>query len=308
LRETPEPSNFRSPAADNKIRYFQMTATTAVEEEKKNIHGVWERHARQWQRVGAPLRPSEEDGRLMMELANLLLVQSPRPRIVVMGVTPELVKLPWPDRSDLLALDHSAEMIARVWEPHPRIQSSVRQARWQAMPLENNSVDVVVGDGSLNVLPRLEDYAGLYAEVARVLRPGGGLIVRCFVRPDVPEPMGEVVKAALNGQIQSFHALKWRVAMALGVGPDYSVAVSDIHAAFNRHFPDRNRLAELAGWAPETIDTIDAYQGAATRYTFPTLDALRIAAAGLLDTKPPRYGGYELSGRCPTLLMTLQRP
>jgi len=277
-------------------------------EPKNNSRGVWETHARQWQRVGVPLRPSEDDARLMMDLANPLLAHSTRPRIVVLGVTPEVVQLPWPDGSDLLALDHSAEMIARVWQSHPRIQSSVRKALWQDTPLESHSVDLVVGDGSLNVLPCMEDYANLFVELVRILRREGGFIVRCFVRPVGQESMGEVVKAALNGQIRSFHALKWRVAMTLSEGPDFSVPVSDIHATFSSHFPDRNRLAEIARWSPEVIDTIDAYRGLDTRYTFPTLEALRDATAALLEMEAPTYGKYELSTRCPTVRMTVKDP
>lgn len=273
---------------------------------KNSRQGVWETHARQWQRVGVPLRPSEDDARLMMDLANPLLAHSMRPRVVVLGVTPEVVQLPWPDGVDLLALDQSAEMIARVWQSHPKIQSSVRQARWQETFLESHSVDLIVGDGSLNVLPSLEAYAELFVELVRVLRRGGGVIIRCFVRPDEKEAMGQVVKAALNGEIRSFHALKWRVAMTLSEAPDFSVPLSDIHAAFSAHFHDRRRLVEIACWEPEVIDTIDAYRGLDTRYTFPTLGALRDAATGLLEMEAPRYGRYELSARCPTVRMTVK--
>ena len=273
-------------------------------EENTASLSVWKQHSRQWHRVGAPLRPSPEDGDLMMVLANPFLASSPHPRVVVMGVTPEVVQLPWPVSTQLLALDHSAEMIAQVWSPHARIQSRVGQARWQAMPVDGGSVDVVVGDGSLNVLPQLDDYGAVLAEIARVLKPDGCLVVRCFVRPDEMESLSDVSRAALDGRVGSFHALKWRVAMALGGEGSFSVAVADIHAAFNRCFPDRNVLAERAGWMRETIDTIDAYRGAATRYTFPTMQAICSVASPLFEIEETRCGHYELKERCPTLRLT----
>lgn len=265
-------------------------------------NGVWQQHARQWQRIGAPLRPSAEDGRLMLELAAPALAGKAAPGVVILGVTPELVQLPWPDGTRLLALDQSAEMIAAVWRPHPGVDSRVREARWQTMPVENGSTSLIVGDGSLNALTSLQEYPDVFAEAARVLQPAGALVLRCFVRPDRAETLDEVAAAALAGRIGSMHALKWRIAMALEVDPSFSVAVVDIRAAFERLLPDRDRLAGITGWPLQVIDTIDAYRGVATRYSFPTFAAIRAAAAPLFEPVEVRCGKYELAERCPTVL------
>lgn len=80
---------------------------------------VWQRHAGQWARIGAPLRPSPVDGAILLELSQPALVAG-RPRVVVMGVTPEVVGLAWPADSEVLAFDHSAAMIASVWRRRGR--------------------------------------------------------------------------------------------------------------------------------------------------------------------------------------------
>lgn len=264
--------------------------------------GVWSQHAAQWQRVGAPLRPTEDDGRLMLAMAAPALQAGAGPAsIVVLGVTPEVVQLPWPEPASLEAFDHSAEMIASVWRPHPSLPSSVRQVSWQAMPLAGHSVDVAAGDASLNALPALSDYDDVLAEVARVLKPTGALVLRCFIRPDVAETLDAVAAAALSGRIASFHALKWRVAMARPNGAEFSVAVADILADFERIFPDRDHLARCAGWPRTTIDTIDAYRGVSTRYTFPTLAALLARCAAHFELAETGVGRYELAERCPTI-------
>lgn len=264
--------------------------------------GVWKQHAQQWQRIGAPLRPSAEDGSLMLELAASALSGKPTPRVVILGVTPELVRLPWPADARLLALDQSAEMIASIWQPHPDVESRVREARWQSMPVDNQSISLIVGDGSLNALTSLQEYLDVFTEAARALKSDGALVLRCFVRPDRAETLDAVASAALAGEVGSMHALKWRIAMALEVDHTFSVAVVDIRAAFERLFPDRDRLAGITGWPLQVIDTIDAYRGVATRYSFPTLAAIRTAAAPLFQVDKVRCGRYELAGRCPTVL------
>ncbi len=263
---------------------------------------IWIRVAGHWPHVGSPQRPVDEDGRLMLGLAAHALAAHHAPRVIVMGVTPEIVRLPWPAGTRLLALDLSAEMIASVWQPHSHIDSRVARARWQSMPVKDRSISLVVGDGSLNSLPLVDDYPGVLVEAARVLRPGGALVLRCFVRPEQQERIDAVAAAAFGGAIGSFSALKWRIAMALEGGASFSVAVAGIWAAFNRLFPDRDRLSRATGWRRQTIDTIDNFRDAAARYSFPTLGAIRAAAAPIFELTEVRYGHYELAGQCPTLL------
>ena len=267
---------------------------------------VWRNHASQWQKVGPPLRPSTQDGALMMAaVAPNLRDRREGAKVVVLGVTQELVQLAWPNHVSLHAFDHSAEMIAAVWQPHPVVPGTVRQARWEDLPLPNRSVKVAIGDGSLNALPRLAEYPAVLVELARVLEPEGVLCLRCFVRPPVPETQPTVSAAALSGEIRSFHALKWRVAMTLSEAPEFSVAVSDIHAAFESMFPDREVLAAAAGWPLEIIDSIDAYKGAQTRYTFPSLIALAEICSPHFALAEVRCGDYELADRCPTVSFKL---
>lgn len=267
---------------------------------------VWGQNAHQWSRVGPPLKPSSEDGDLTVRALRPLLDGVPRSRkVAILGVTPELVQLPWPSGIELLAFDHSAHMIEQVWRPHPVVCSSVHQADWAALPLQSASLMAVVGDGSFNALHSLNHYADVLAELYRVMAPEALAVVRCFIRPANVEALDDVVAAVQQGRVGSFHALKWRVAMCLANVPGASVAVSDIHAAFEVCFPSRAELASQTGWSPLQIDTIDAYRDSPTRYNFPTLQELQDRCWPCFDVAEVAYATYELAERCPTL--TLQR-
>ena len=263
---------------------------------------VWSNHAQQWSRLGSPLRPSARDGEIMWQMIRDSVEKVPGGcRIVLLGVTPELVGLPWPADAELLAIDKSPEMIATVWDPNARIHSQVQPAWWQAMPLAEGWADTAIGDGSFNALPALEDWTDVFEELARVLKPHGKVVARVYVRPDAREHLPVIVSDTLAGRIGILHALKWRLAMALVGGADAGVAVADIHKAFERHFPDRAALAQNTGWPQETIATIDAYRGMSTRYTFPTRAEIATACAGIFTLAESQAGDYELGERCPTM-------
>lgn len=267
---------------------------------------VWGQHAQQWSRVGPPLKPSAQDGQLTLRALRTVFEQSTGPcRLALLGVTPELVHLPWPSQVQLLAFDHSAQMIAEVWQPSAAVPSIVQLARWQSLPLQDGCMHAAVGDGSLNVLPHLCDYSHVLQELHRVLRPGGLAVVRCFIRAGRSENLSAIVRAVQAREVQSFHALKWRLAMAMAATSGASVAVADIHATFEALFPDRAQLAALTGWHPEKIATMDAYQGVSTRYTFPTLEEMTACCSPHFEVQAVDHAAYELAQCCPTL--TLRR-
>lgn len=72
----------------------------------------------------------------------------------------------------VIALDYDETTVAHVRARYPRVD--IRQANLAELPLPDESVDVVV---NLQVIEHLWDQAKFVQECARVLRPGGQLIV-----------------------------------------------------------------------------------------------------------------------------------
>ena len=268
---------------------------------------MWRKQSRQWQHVGAPLRPTEEDQHLLFSVARTVL-NHPAPRLMVMGVTPEVVNLPWPADAHLTAVDRCEQMIARVWQPHEAISSAVECADWHRLPFEDKRFQLVIGDGCTTQFEGESDYLEIFAELSRVLRDDGLLTMRCFIRPDTPESLDAVVTAAHAADINNFGSLKWRLAMALvGHSQDMVIPVTRITEAFDELFPDRDALATEANWAREEIDTIDAYRDNRVCYTFPTLTELENILNPYFWLENVCTASYELASQCPILSLRKSR-
>ena len=67
----------------------------------------WPSMARAWQRAGSPLRPSPEDVAGYTRAIQDWIDLHGAPRVLLLGVTPEIYRLPWPAGHDLLAVDHT---------------------------------------------------------------------------------------------------------------------------------------------------------------------------------------------------------
>jgi SAM-dependent methyltransferase len=180
---------------------------------------------------------------------------------------------------------------------------------WLELPLDDASVDAVIGDGSLNSLGTEADRLDLMREAARVLRPGGRAAIRLFAAPELREGLEEIAADAGAGRSGSFHAFKLRLAMALaGPDPDCAVPVSDIRSAVEKLHPDREALAGTSGWKLEEIATIDSYRNSDVTYSFATAARLAgeagkfFAEVGLAPS-----GSYHMADRCPVLVMRQAR-
>lgn len=270
-----------------------------------NRRDHWNDHARQWDRVGPPLRPCAEDIRLARELiGGGDEGAGNRRHAVLLGVTPEVASMDWPRGTRLTAVDRCMEMIRGVF-PGRKLAMPARAVRgdWLSLPLPDDSADWVVGDGCYTLLAGPESYRALGREVRRVLRSGGRYLARLFVRPDQPEPVERVFDDLEAGRIGNFHVFKWRLAMALHDGLDRGVRVDDIWSRWKRAGLQPRVLARRTGWPEPEIRTIEAYRGGQARYTYPTLDEARAALSDDFEELDCRFPRYELGERCPTLLL-----
>jgi SAM-dependent methyltransferase len=266
----------------------------------------WAMHARRWQHIGFPLRPSPADLQQVLRAFGRHFVGAPvsaKPaRALLFGVTPELARLELGFPADLTAFDESPAMIAAVWPG----DTSTRRARvgdWCALDLPNASIDLALGDGCLSMLPYPEGYRRLADSLARVLAPGGLFSIRLFCRPEPAESVEHVFAELFAGHVGNFHVFKWRLAMALqGDSVQVGVNLDSIWRAFQAHTGGAQVLAERLAWPLDEVSTIDNYRGSTSSYTYATAAEVVSQFATDFALIEEWRGSYELAERCPQLL------
>ena len=264
----------------------------------------WSKVARQWHRVGPPLRPAAEDIQVLEKFVGRAKVK--HPRVLLLGVTPEITAMNWPDGTRLLAMDRSIDMIEYAWAGSNLREAHVACGDWRNLPLTDHSRDIIVGDGCLAVFDFPKNFNATLECLHRVLRPGG-LFSHCFfLRPEQGEQAEQVFDELLAGRIGNFHLFKWRLAMSLHGRIEDGVRLGDIWNCWHAAMPDPEVLARRLDWPLETITTIDAYRNIDTRFTFFTLGEARRAMAPAFKELDRYEPEYESGERFQTILFEAQ--
>lgn len=270
-----------------------------------NSSGPWPSHALQWNLISSPLRPCAEDWAVVQEQINLLSQQHSRINVLLFGVTQELVSLSYPKQARLLAVDCSNEMIQHHW--HPKNESaSVVIGQWEAMPVKHQVIDLALMDGSLNALSNVNKVEKALAQLAVVLKTGGIVVARVFLRPETRESMSAIAADIKANKVGNVHVAKWRIAHALHGALEEGVVLNDIWEAFSSLSSDLGDLTSVTGWSRESISTLKAYQHVRTKYVFPTFSEAESLFKNHFNALSIHTPKYELGDRCPTWILRLR--
>ena len=166
-----------------------------------------------------PLVPSGEELGFLEETTAAWAASHPGIPVqaLLLGVTPLIAKMRWPQPSMLVGVDASFAMVRGVW---PGNVAGVRGAvcgDWMALPLREHSCHVVIGDGSINCLglPYPDRFRKLAESVVRMLDGDGILLLRTYLQPDVQERPEDVFESVFHPSIPTFHEFKFRLLMAV---------------------------------------------------------------------------------------------
>lgn len=221
-------------------------------------------------------------------------------RVLLCGVTPAIAGMSWPDDTEMLAVDRSEAVIRALW-PHPAGRRWPLCGDWLHLPQADASCDIAAGDGSFNCMKYPQGYLALASSLHRILRTGGLLLMRCFIRPDRPEEPAQVFTELRAGHITNFHLFKWRLVMAMQADIRRGVLVSDVFEAWVAAGMSAEQLSRQTGWNQNVIETIRFYQGKQTRLSFPSLAELQAVLSADFDPISIENLQYPLGERCPTV-------
>jgi predicted dehydrogenase len=266
-------------------------------EQMTNKQQFWQSAPKLWKYFGPPLRPCDQDIQSMEEQVARWHDAHPerRANVLLCGVTPEIASMHWPAGTRLWAVEKSRAMIEQVWPVGLPPGRQVIQGEWTKLPLQPGSIDIVIGDGCFTSLSYPELQRKFLAELVTLLRPGGTLIMRFFVQRDGRESPEDIFEEQRRGFIGSFHAMKWRLAMALQATASEGVKVDDVWQTWRR----ANLQTE---WPEAVVQTIDTYRGSDHLLVFTTLEEIRALFADYLEEQDYIEHDYELGERCPILV------
>jgi hypothetical protein len=255
----------------------------------------WDAFYRRWRSLEPPLRPDPD---VCHAIGGAIANHASR--VLVLGVTPELADL----GSRTVALDWSTSAVTRIWPGDASTRRAI-QADWQQMPCANGAMTAAIGDGSLNCLSYPSGYERLFRELTRTLRPGARIAVRVYLRPDDCESIAAISARVMAGGVETVHAFKWLLAMAICHGSgDSNVEVRRILRVFNDQFRDRAALCRVTGWTGDVLaEHLDVYGQLADVFSFPTAGQLLATCGSFVRPQLVHAGSYELADRCPVLIM-----
>jgi len=242
--------------------------------------------ARAYLSIPAPLRLAAEDVRCYSEAVTGWLEAGRVPRVLILGVTPEFLFMPWPAGTSVLAVDRSEHMIREVWAGEPR---QAMCAEWGSMPLPDRSRDLVFCDGGLSFLHYPDGLVEFARNLRRIVAPGGLLVTRIYDPGPDPEDPGQVMADFLAGRVANSAILKLRLAMALSTPPTAGVVLDSIWRFYEGAVGDPALLPALTGWDKAEVRAIEAYAGKDERYCFPTTEEV----LAVMCESP---GGFECLG------------
>lgn len=262
---------------------------------------MWSGHVSRWHLLGPPLCPSSEDICQYERVAGNWTQRHGPPRILLWGVTPEIVSMRLPAGADFMACDKSLLMIGKFRPVLAQAGVKAICGNWLNLPLRAGSRDIVIGDGCFSFVRYPDQYRELALSLRRLLSRAGVCAFRFFIRPAQAESIDQAVADLRAGRISSFHLFKRRAGVALQESAERGISVRAIWEWWKESGIAPEELTERFGWNPETIATMDSYRDGREVFTFPTLDELRSALSDLLIETDCRFPGYEFGEGSPII-------
>jgi len=264
------------------------------------MKNYWDLLAAQFQHQQPPLRPCAADVAILEKIVSA--AGGEKKKVLLLGVTPEIAGMSWPDGTSLVAIEKSQPMIDLVWPGDVPDRRQVILGNWFEAKFPPETCDFVVGDGFTTGLAYPLQYRALAKSVAGWLKLDGRFVARLFTRTMKQETRAAILADLKAGRIPRFDILKWRLGMALQKDAREGVAVGDIYRAWKEIEHDWPSLPEDAGWPRTTVNTIQLYAGRTNRYAFPNQTEINAAFAETLEPVSTFIPEYDFGECCPTLI------
>jgi hypothetical protein len=227
--------------------------------------------------------------------------------VLMLGVTPALALMRWPRGTRITAVEKSSSVIRELW---PGDIPGVREAKcanWFTALNARGACDVVIGDGSFIACRFPDEIRTLSHSISTVLKDGGVLVIRNYIRPAMPETVENVFHALFDATPMKVDCFKLRLYLAMQKSVTEGVAVREAAELLQEYRLDPESMVERLGWTAAAIEPFRTWRTSNAIYTFPTLSELREVLSEVFDEVSVTFPRYELGLSCPTLVMRQKR-
>ena len=258
----------------------------------------WSAVAQTWLLGGAPLRPIQAD--LLLYQQAIDACTAPARRVLVLGATPELCSLHWPQGCQVFSLDSSLEMQKQLW-PGPRETAVV--GSWLNPPFSDADFDFIVCDAGLGIQTNFDVQVIMLKSIRRILRPTGLLVTRLFVPQAFSFTLDEI-QARLNaGLFKNLEELKFAIWSALEV--DGKVYPARVFRAIVEVSGGLERLKTLGRFPSEQVDALLIHEHNPGVYQKLTPEKLRqLAKAAEMKVDSEAIPDTPWGAGCPVLTLS----
>ena len=261
----------------------------------------WSNVAKQFGQTKPPLRPGPWDTELFSSLLRQQHEISPLKHALLLGVTPEIATLKWPDECYLVALERAVSMIDNHWPGDIENQRSVHCGDWFDIPGTLSNLDVIIGDGCFS----LQEFESGYHQLCRSLCPPlssqGALIIRCFVNSESDKRLVDLLSDIDCSQCFSMEEVKSLLFSALASRESPHVKVRDIWSLWKQLVYEKNISIELMAKVAES-GSFDYYENSQLRLSIPYVDDVKKLLGEHFKNVEVFYSDYKLASFCPILL------
>lgn len=269
---------------------------------------VWSSIARGYSCFASPFVPEGDDiAAYEHAIATQVVAGIGGLRGLILGVTPALALMRWPQDSQILAVEFSQAVIDSIWPGDIPGRREARCGSWFCIPIDQKSCHVVVGDGSLATCRFPGEVRTLVRTVRGLLADEGVFAFRSYLRPHSPESPDAVFSALFSGKGLSVDCFKMRLYMAMQRSARQGVAVREAARVLDRFNLTPQAMKQRLGWSDAVIEPFARWRASDAVYSFPTLDELRAVYSESFDEISVSYPRYELGHCCPIIVLRRKR-
>jgi len=151
--------------------------------------------AEMWKKIGSPFRASVNEQEIYARFLEEAAEHRDNPKMIVLGVTPELRKLGHKYGYQVTCVDFSPLVITvmDILMGEEGERDIIVRCNWLETPLQRGQYDAIVGDASINMV-ELKSWDRLLKIIHDLLKPGGYFVTRTMVGLEDSIPFTDALK------------------------------------------------------------------------------------------------------------------